>query len=72
MAIGTAKNLGVEDFWFITKSKGMLRRCKQLGVEVSKDPYYLIMPLKVDKDDKRTELRGTNLLEQINRKNGEK
>ena len=41
-AIGTAWNLGCEDFWFITKSKGMLKRCKALGVKVSEDPYYLI------------------------------
>ena len=42
MAIGTAWELGCEDFWFITKSKGMLKRCKALGVKVSEDPYYLI------------------------------
>ena len=42
MSIGTAWELGCEDFWFITKSKGMLRRCKSLGVKVSEDPYYLI------------------------------
>jgi hypothetical protein len=41
-AIGTAYNLGYEDFWFITKNKGMLKRCKALGVKVSEDPYYLI------------------------------
>jgi len=42
MSIGTAWKLGCEDFWFITKSKGMLKRCKALGVKVSEDPYYLI------------------------------
>ena len=42
MSIGTAWELGCEDFWFVTKSKGMLRRCKALGVKVSEDPYYLI------------------------------
>jgi len=41
-AIGTAWNLGCEDFWFITKNKGMLKRCENLGVKVSDDPYYLI------------------------------
>ena len=41
-SIGTAYKLGCEDFWFITKSKGMLKRCKALGVKVSEDPYYLI------------------------------
>ena len=42
MSIGTAWKLGCEDFWFITKSKGMLKRCKALGVKVSEYPYYLI------------------------------
>tara|TARA_R110002012_G_scaffold3317_2_gene15498 strand:- start:1824 stop:2246 length:423 start_codon:yes stop_codon:yes gene_type:complete len=42
MSIGTAWKLGCEDFWFITKNKGMLKRCKALGVKVSEDPYYLI------------------------------
>ena len=42
MCIGTGFKLGCEDFWFITKSKGMLKRCKALGVKVSEDPYYLI------------------------------
>ena len=42
MSIGAAWELGYEDFWFITKSKGMLKRCKALGVKVSEDPYYLI------------------------------
>ena len=42
MSIGTAWELGCEDFWFVTKSKGMLKRCKALGVKVSEDPYYLI------------------------------
>jgi hypothetical protein len=42
MAIGTAWKLGCEDFWFITKNKSMLKRCKSLGVKVSEDPYYLI------------------------------
>lgn len=42
ISIGTAWELGYEDFWFITKSKGMLKRCKALGVKVSEDPYYLI------------------------------
>ena len=42
MSIGTAWELGCEDFWFITKSKGMLKRCKALRVKVSEDPYYLI------------------------------
>ena len=41
-AIGTAWKLGCEDFWFITKNKGMLKRCKALGAKVSEDPYYLI------------------------------
>ena len=42
ISIGTAWELGYEDFWFITKNKGMLKRCKSLGVKVSEDPYYLI------------------------------
>ena len=42
MCIGTGFKLGCEDFWFITKSKGMLKRCKALGAKVSEDPYYLI------------------------------
>ena len=42
VSIGTAWELGCEDFWFITKNKGMLKRCKSLGVKVSDDPYYLI------------------------------
>ena len=42
ISIGTAWELGCEDFWFITKNKGMLKRCKSLGVRVSEDPYYLI------------------------------
>ena len=42
MCIGTGFKLGCEDFWFITKSKGMLKRCKALGVKVGEDPYYLI------------------------------
>ena len=42
MSIGTAWQLGCEDFWFITKNKRMLERCKALGVKVSEDPYYLI------------------------------
>ena len=41
-SVGTAFQLGCEDFWFITKNKGMLKRCKALGVKVSEDPYYLI------------------------------
>jgi len=41
-SIGTAWNLGCEDFWFVTKDKGMIKRCKALGVKVSDDPYYLI------------------------------
>tara|TARA_Y100000592_G_C5415560_1_gene290410 strand:+ start:619 stop:1077 length:459 start_codon:yes stop_codon:yes gene_type:complete len=45
MAIGTAKNLGYEDFWFITKSKGLLKKCRELGVKVSKDKYHLVIPL---------------------------
>jgi len=40
--IGTGLELGCEDFWFITKDKGILRRCKHLGVKVSEEPYYLI------------------------------
>jgi len=40
--IGTGFELGCEDFWFITKNKGMLKRCENLGVKVSEDPYYLI------------------------------
>ena len=40
--IGTGFKLGCEDFWFITKDKGILRRCKHLGVKVSEEPYYLI------------------------------
>tara|TARA_R100000781_G_C4012027_1_gene104017 strand:+ start:159 stop:581 length:423 start_codon:yes stop_codon:yes gene_type:complete len=42
ISIETAWELGCEDFWFITKSKSMLKRCKALGVKVSDDPYYLI------------------------------
>ena len=42
ISIGTAWELGCEDFWFIKKNKGMLKRCKSLGVKVSEDPYYLI------------------------------
>ena len=41
-SIGAAWNLGYEDFWFITKNKGMLKRCEALGIRVSDDPYYLI------------------------------
>ena len=39
-SIGTAWELGCEDFWLITKNKGMLKRCKDLGVKVSEDQYY--------------------------------
>tara|TARA_B110000211_G_C14008269_1_gene521866 strand:+ start:874 stop:1296 length:423 start_codon:yes stop_codon:yes gene_type:complete len=42
MSIGTAWELGCEDFWFITKNKAMLKRCKALGVKVSEEPYYLM------------------------------
>jgi hypothetical protein len=40
--IGTGFALGCEDFWFLTKDKGILKRCKYLGVKVSKEPYYLV------------------------------
>jgi len=40
--IATGFQLGCEDFWFITKDKGILKRCKYLGVKVSEEPYYLI------------------------------
>mgnify|MGYP003627514194 FL=1 len=49
-AIGTAYNLGYEDFWFITKNKSMLEKCKSLGVKVSKEPYYLIQTQKTEKE----------------------
>ena len=42
MSIGTAWELGYEDFWFITQNKQMLEKCKALGVKVSEEPYYLI------------------------------
>ena len=42
MSIGTAWKLGCEDFWFVTKNKGVLKRCRALGAKVSEDPYYLI------------------------------
>ena len=49
-AIGAAWELGCEDFWFITKNKGMLKRCKSLGVKVSEDPYYLICSSNTTKE----------------------
>ena len=49
-AIGTAWNLGYEDFWFITKNKKMLEKCKSLGVKVSEEPYYLIQPKNSKKE----------------------
>ena len=49
IAVGTAWELGCEDFWFITKNKGMLKRCKSLGVTVSEEPYYLIVSKKSNK-----------------------
>jgi len=49
-AIGTALNLGYEDFWFITKNKKMLEKCKSLGVKISKEPYYLIQPQNSKKE----------------------
>jgi len=42
MSIGTAWQLGCEDFWFITNDKGMLKRCKAIGAKVSDVPYYMI------------------------------
>ena len=41
-SIGTAWELGCEDFWFVTKNKKMIEKCKSLGVKVSEEPYYLI------------------------------
>ena len=51
-AIQTAFHLGFEDFWFMTKDKGMLKRCKALGINVSEDPYYLICTAKENKNIK--------------------
>ena len=41
-SIKKAFKLGFKDFWFMTKDKGMLKRCKALGINISEDPYYLI------------------------------
>tara|TARA_R110002012_G_C11273878_1_gene569790 strand:+ start:72 stop:497 length:426 start_codon:yes stop_codon:yes gene_type:complete len=51
-SIKKAFDLGFEDFWFMTKDKGMLRRCKTLGINVSEDPYYLICTAKDNKNIK--------------------
>ena len=51
-AIQTAFHLGFEDFWFMTKDKGMLKRCEALGINVSEDPYYLICTAKENKNIK--------------------
>ena len=41
-SIKTANNLGYEDFWFLTKEKGLLSKCEGLGVEVSKEKYHVV------------------------------
>ena len=56
-AIETAKNLGYEDFWFITKSEGLVEKCKDLGVKVSEDKFHLVLPLRTN----RLHCSGTNL-----------
>ena len=67
MAIGTAKNLGYEDFWFITKSKGMLKKCKELGVKVSDSPYYLVLPLQPNYNIEREDIEIEDSPKQIDK-----
>jgi len=67
-AIKTAKNLGYEDFWFLTKEEGLLKKCKELGIEVSKEKYHLVLPLRA----KKVHCEGTNLLEKTHIQNEEK
>ena len=57
-AIITAKNLGYEDFWFLTKEEGLVKKCRELDVEVSPDKYHLVLPLRA----KNVHCGGTNLL----------
>tara|TARA_R110002020_G_scaffold441960_2_gene653055 strand:- start:287 stop:844 length:558 start_codon:yes stop_codon:yes gene_type:complete len=68
-AIRTANNLGYEDFWFLTKEEGLLEKCKELGVKVSKEKYHVVtLPANKTKLDCGI----TSLLNKTNIQNGEK
>ena len=41
-SIKKASQLGYEDFWFLTKERGLLSKCEKLGVEISKEKYHVV------------------------------
>jgi len=41
-AIKTANNLGYKNFWFLTKEEGLLKKCKEIGVEVSQEKWHVV------------------------------
>lgn len=66
-AIKTANNLGYKDFWFLTKEKGLLKKCEELGVEVSTEKYHVVtLPVNQTKLDCGI----TNLLTKTNTQDG--
>jgi len=60
-AIKGAHQLGYEDFWFLTKEKGLLSKCEKLGVEISKEKYHVVtLPMHKTKLDSGSPILPTN------------
>mgnify|MGYP003665109617 FL=1 len=60
-AIKGAHELGYEDFWFLTKEKGLLSKCEKLGVEISKEKYHVVtLPMNKTKLDNDSQILPIN------------